>query len=148
MKRTVLTMRALAALLLTATPALAWQASSSPVCELTHDGENGDLQVTYDPAIPEYAIAITPDRPWSPGPVFAIRFDGPQDLTITTTRHTLSDGGGTLTVTDSGFGNVLDGLEFNDTAIAILGDQVVTFALEEAAPAVQEFRACAMAESV
>ena len=47
-----------------------------------------------------------------------------------------------VTVKDSGFGNVLDGLEFNNTATAILGNEAVTFGLENAGPAVRAFRAC------
>ncbi len=140
-------LRAFAVLLLTATPALAWEARSGPVCELTHEGEAGRVRVTYDPAIAEYAIAITPDRPWSPGPIFAIRFDGPRGLTISTDRHVIIDSGATLTVTDQGFGNVLNGLEFNDTATALLGDRAVAFALDGAGPAVRAFRACTAGES-
>ena len=135
-------LRAVAILLLTATPALAWEAKSGQVCELTHAGAAASVRVTYDPAIPEYAIAITPDRPWSPGPVFAMRFDGPRGLTISTDRHQISGTGDTLTVTDRGFGNVLNGLEFNETATALLGDRSVAFALDGAAPAVRAFRAC------
>jgi hypothetical protein len=43
---------------------------------------------------------------------------------------------------DSGFGNVLDGLEFNNIATATLGNEAVTFGLENADPAVRAFRAC------
>lgn len=140
--------RALAILLLAAAPAFAWEANSGRICALTHQSEAGQVRVTYDPAIGEYAIAITPGLAWVPAPVFAIRFDGPRDLTITTTRHVISGDGTTLTVTDRGFGNVLDGLEFNDTATALLGDQEVVFALDEAGPAVREFRACVNGENV
>lgn len=42
-------------------------------------------------------------------------------------------------MTDRGFGN---GLAFNETAIALLGDQAVVLSLAGAAPAVQAFRAC------
>ncbi|MBO6707236.1 MAG: hypothetical protein JJ912_14180, partial [Roseitalea sp.] len=73
----------------------------------------------------------------------AMRFDGPIGLTITTDRHIASDEGRSLTVTDSGFGNVLNGLEFNHTATALLGDRAVPVSLDGAAPAVQDFRACA-----
>ena len=141
-------LRALVVLLLTATPALAWEARSGPVCELTHEGDGAHVRVTYDPAIPEYAIAITPDRPWSPAPTFAIRFDGPRGLTISTDRHVIFDGGATLIVRDRGFGNVLNGLEFNDTATALLGDRAIAFALENAGPAVRAFRACADGASI
>lgn len=132
-----------AILLLTTAPALAWEARSGRVCELVHDGDNVSVRVTYDPVTPEYAIAITPQRPWANGPIFAMRFDGPRGITITTDRHVITGGGATLTVTDSGFGNVLNGLEFNHTATAMLGDQSVSVPLDGAAPAVRDFRACA-----
>ena len=45
-------------------------------------------------------------------------------------------------MTDRGFGNVLNGLEFNDTAIAIAGETRVPFSLAGAAPEIQAFRAC------
>ncbi len=135
-------LRALAVFLLTAAPALAWEANSGRVCELNHAGEDAEVRVTYDPAVAEYAIAITPDRPWDPGRIFSIRFDGPRGLTISTDRHVLQGDGATLTVTDRGFGNVLDGIEFNDTATARLGDRSVVFALDDAAPAVRVFRIC------
>ena len=141
-------LRALAILLLTAPPALAWEARSGRVCELTHQGETAQIRVTYDPANLEYAVAITPDRPWSPDPLFAIRFDGPRGMTISTNRHVIPDDGATLTVTDRGFGNVLDGLEFNSTATALLGDRVVAFALDDAGPAVRVFRACTTGTNV
>ena len=136
-----------ALLLVAATPAMAWEARSGAVCELTHDGAMAQVRVTFDPVIAEYAIAISPDEPWDAGRVFAIRFDGPRSLTISTDRHVIGDGGGTLTVTDRGFGNVLDGLEFNDTATALLGDREVAVALDGAAPAVQAFRVCTMGEN-
>lgn len=140
--------RALAILFLTAAPALAWEARPGPVCELVHDGKTAAVRVTYDPAIPEYAIAITPDRPWRKGPIFAMRFDGPRSNLITTGRHVISGGGATLTVTDKGFGNVLNGLEFNHTATALLGEQAVSVSLDGAGPAVRDFRACASALNI
>lgn len=136
-------LRTLALLLLTTSPALAWEAKLGRICELTHDGDTASVRVTFDPAIPEYAIAITPKLPWLPGPVFSMRFDGPLGSTISTDRHVITGGGATLTVTDSGFGNVLNGLEFNHTATALLGGQAVSVPLDGAAPAVREFRACA-----
>lgn len=141
-------LRSLAMLLLTISPTLAWEARSGPVCELIHDGETASLHLTYNAAIQEYAIAITPDRPWLPGPIFAMRFDGPFTTAITTDRHVISDGGATLTVTDSGFGNVLNGLEFNHTATALLGDQSVIVTLDGAGAAVRAFRACTSSLSI
>ncbi|WP_422037719.1 hypothetical protein [Roseibium sp.] len=136
-------LRAFVLLLLTTSSAFAWEARLGQICELIHDGNTASVRVTFDPAISEYAIAITPKGAWKQGPLFAMRFDGPRGLTITTDRHVLSGGGATLTVTDSGFGNVLNGLEFNHTATALLGDQSVAVPLAGAAPAVHEFRACA-----
>ena len=140
-------LRALLILLMTAAPALAWEARSGRVCELTHEGEATRIRLTFDPAIALYGITIMPDRPWAPGPIFAIRFDGPLGLTISTDRHVILGDGAALTVTDRGFGNVLDGLEFNNTATALLGDRAVSFSLDGAGPAVRAFRACAAGES-
>jgi hypothetical protein len=133
-------------LLLAATAAPAWEARMGAVCELTHDEAGGDVRVTYDPAVPEYTITIRrAEGAWPEGPIFVIRFDGGRALTIQTDRHALSEGGTALTVTDRGFGNVLDGLQFNETATALLGDTALPFSLtgpEPAAPAVEEFRRC------
>ena len=127
---------------LLSTPAFAWEARVSAVCELAHEGEAADVLVTYDPRNGQYAIAVTLDAPWPDAPSFGMRFDGPRVNTITTDRHVLSDGARTLTVTDHGFGNVLNGLEFNFVASAISGDQSVAISLTGAAPEVQKFRAC------
>lgn len=136
-------MRPLAALFLLATPAAAWDFSPVPVCTLSHEAPGLSLRVTYDPAQPQpYAIALTRTAPWPRTPAFAIRFDGPAGMTITTDRHRLSPDGRTLTVTDTGFGNVLDGLEFNRTATATAGPAEAPLDLAAAAPAVRDFRAC------
>ena len=42
---------------------------------------------------------------------------------------------------------MLNGLEFNDTATALLGDRAVAFALDGAGPAVRAFRACTAGQS-
>ena len=138
----ILMLRTFAALLLTVAPALAWEAKSGRVCELVYESEKVSVRVGYDPAISEYSIAITPEHPWSDGPIFSMRFDGPRGITIVTDRHVISKDGATLTVTDSGFGNVLNGLEFNQTATARLGDRAVNLPLDDAGPAVRSFRAC------
>ena len=44
----------------------------------------------------ELKVAITPSKAWRRYPVFAIRFEGPRSLTISTGRHVISDGGATL----------------------------------------------------
>lgn len=135
-------LRALAFLLLSVSQALAWQAGGGDVCEIVHEGDAGSVRVSYDLDTLDYAIAITLPRPWREGPVFAMRFEGAASLVITTDRHVLSEAGRTLTVTDRGFGNVLNGLEFNETATALVGAEAVAFALAGAAPAVRAFRAC------
>ncbi|MEO0429037.1 MAG: hypothetical protein AAF160_16525 [Pseudomonadota bacterium] len=106
------------------------------------------MTVTYDPRASEYAIALKRSVPWPRDAVFAIRFEGRQALTISTSRHELSEGGTVLTVTDRGFGNVLDGLQFNHTATALTGSATLSVPLDGAAPAVEGFRACATGASV
>ncbi len=127
------------ALCLLAAPAQAWEFSPAPICTLTNDGE-ASLAVTYDPASGIYAIHLTHPDGWGAGPQFSIRFDGPYPLTIATGRHRVD--GNTLTVTDSGFGNVLDGLQFNRTATAITGDLARAIDLNGAHDAVDRFRQC------
>ena len=73
-----------------------------------------------------------------------MQFSGPQPLSISTGQHQLSNGGRTVTVVDSGFGNVLNGLQFNQTATTILGDAQIVLPLADAADAVAAFRACDM----
>lgn len=124
-------------------PAAAWDFSATPVCTLSHRTSDADLKITYDPRQTEpYAISISRAAPWPDNPAFSITFDGALGLTISTDRHRLSNDGRTLTVTDQGFGNVLDGLEFNDSALAFTGDTTAGFPLEGAAARVQAFRAC------
>ena len=138
-------MRVLTALfLILAAPAAAWDFSPTPVCTISHDTPEVAVRVTYDPARAEYAIRLTlAGRAWPPGPVFAIRFDGGRALTISTDRHRLSDGGTALTVTDTGFGNVLNGLQFNRMATALIDGDAVSVPLAGAAKPVEAFRACA-----
>jgi len=136
-------------LLCVAGPAWAWQAGvEGAICTLEHSGAEAEVRLTHDPAGPLYSIAIRRAAPWPDAPVFAIRFVGPRGLTISTMEHVLSDGGRTLTVTDSGFGNVLNGLEFNTSALAIAGDTVVALDLTGAAPEVAAFRDCFPAPAV
>ena len=134
---------AVAFLLLLTSPAAAWTFTPRPVCTLSDATASASVRVTYDPRLAEpYAIAVTSAAPWPDAPVFSMRFDGPRGLTISTDRQKPSDGGRTLTVTDKGFGNVLDGLEFNTTATALAGDAAIPFPLDGAAPEVKAFRAC------
>lgn len=132
-----------AALVLFASPAVGWEFSSDPICTLRHVEGKAQVTVTHDPRRADpYAIAVTTTAAWPDDGIFSMRFDGPQGLTITTDRQVLSADRKALTVTDKGFGNVLNGLEFNTTVTAILGDTTVAFALDGAAPEVQSFRAC------
>ena len=142
-------MRLALALCCLALPAQAWEFTASPVCTLSHETPEASVTVTWDPRRAEpYAIAVTRTAPWAGAPVFAMRFDGARGNMIVTDRHVTGDGGRTLTVTDRGFGNVLDGLEFNETATAVLGDQSAPFPLDDAGGPVRAFRACAEAAAV
>lgn len=67
-------------------------------------------------------------------------FEGGQALTIGTDRQLIQ--GNTLSVSDSGFGNVLNGLQFNQKVTAFTPDLAVIFSLAGAAEPVQQFRAC------
>ncbi|KIC50137.1 hypothetical protein [Tateyamaria sp. ANG-S1] len=136
-------MRYLIALALLTTPAHAWDFTPSPICTLAHIENTAEMTITYDHTTRLYAIAVTNSDGWPAAPAFSIRFDGPRPGTISTTRHETD--GPTLTVSDIGFGNVLDGLEFNTTATAFTQTAAVTVSLDGAAPEVQKFRACAMA---
>lgn len=129
--------------------AQAWSFSPIPICTVNHTDAGVELTMTYDPRDREYAIKITlSDRPWQPSDLFAMQFDGARPIFITTDRHQLSDGDRSLSVTDRGFGNVLNGLEFNVTATADLGGQSVDFSLLGAAEPVRQFRDCVAAPSV
>ena len=136
-------MRTLFALLLLTTPAHAWEFSASPICTLTDTQEAGTLTVTYDASLPEYAIEITrAEGTWPQFPTFGMAFAGGDALSIGTYRHTLSNDGRSLTVRDRGFGNVLDGLEFNTRAYATTGDITLGFDLEGIKEAISAFRDC------
>lgn len=120
-----------------AAPLGAWEFDPNPVCNLRNDAEPA-VALTYDGAT--YTIALTRAEGWPPAPVFSIRFEGAAPLTISTDRHVTK--GPTLSVSDHGFGNVLNGLEFNTQATAIIGTLSVKIDLTNAAGPVREFRAC------
>ncbi|MEQ9695086.1 hypothetical protein [Shimia sp. SDUM112013] len=114
------------------------------VCTLSHETGAARIHLTYDPSKPLYTLAITrKDAPWQEASWFAMAFRGARDLTISTERHALSENGQTLNVTDRGFGNVLNGLEFGQTATAFTDTQRVDIPLDGAAPEVRKFRDCA-----
>lgn len=136
-------MRIALTLIVLACPAAAWEFSDSPVCTLTNNSDAGTLTVTYDAALPEYSITITLPRDiWPEEPQFAISFEGTAPIRIQTDRHERSANGHTLMVTDSGFGNVLNGLELNSRAYATSGETTVGVSLEGIRPAMEEFRNC------
>lgn len=137
------------ALTVLSTPATAWEAGVDGVlCTLIHSEDGTDLRLTYDPSVPLYAIAISGPAPWPISGQFSMQFDGAQPNTITTDRHVLSNDRSWLSVSDRGFSNVLDGLQYNDTATAISGDATVRMSLEGAADTVEAFRACRQTPSV
>ncbi len=133
-------MRHLIALALLTTPAHAWDFTPQPVCTLSHVEAEAELTVTFDHVTGLYTIAITHPDGWPAASAFSMRFDGAQPNTISTNRHQTD--AQTLTVTDTGFGNVLNGLEFNTTAKAFTQSAEVTMSLQGAAEPVQAFRAC------
>lgn len=138
-------MRLALALTCLAAPASGWEFSPDPVCTLARSAPEGAVVVTYDPAIPEYAIALTlPDgMTWPEAPGFAIAFHGgPRPFAIQTDRHSLSEGGRTLTVRDVGFGNVLLGLDTATTARAVSGESALDVPLAGIAAPLAAFEAC------
>jgi len=135
-------------LILAGQPAAAWDFTPGLPCRLIHDAAAAQVELTYDPTQPLYTITLRRPAPWPDAPVFSLRFDGPAPLTISTNRHVLSDGGRALTVTDTGFGNVLDGLQFNRTATALIGGEEITVSLDGAAEPVAAFRLCRVDPSV
>ena len=135
-------MRLITALVL-ATPAHAWEFTPTPICTLTHETPEARITLTYDQSLPEYTIALTlTGATWPEAPTFAMRFGAARPIAIGTDRHVLSENATTLTVTDSGFGNVLDGLQFNEAAAATTGDRTLVIPLDDAAEAVAAFRRC------
>ncbi len=138
-----LPMRTVLALLLLASPATAWEFSASPICTLTDTSDEGEMTVTFDPAITEYTVTVTlSDGVWPEDPVFGMAFASDRPISIQTDRHRISPDGRSLSVKDRGFGNVLNGLQFNTRAYAILGDKTVGFALDGIGPAIEAFRDC------
>lgn len=119
---------------------MAWEFSPSPICTLSHTQPDIAVEVTYDPGTQDYNITLSrPGVAWPTSPVFAIAF-APNGPTISTTRQVVA--GSSLSVTDKGFGNVLNGLQYNSVAIASVGPVQVAFDLSDAAPEVEAFRNC------
>ncbi|MGR3503423.1 hypothetical protein [Pseudaestuariivita sp.] len=136
-------MRLILLLTILPVPALAWDHTIGPICTLWHDTPEASIRLTHDPSQPLYTLTVTRKRPWLDSPWFAMRFAGGQENVISTNRHALSEDGTSLTVADSGFGNVLNGLEFNTRAYAVTEGEFAAFSLDGAAPHVAAFRDCA-----
>lgn len=133
-------MRLILALLLAASPASAWEFYPRPVCMIAHEGSGVEIIVSHDLNRPEpYTITIRRNGGWVNAPIFALRFD-PVGPTISTNRHQLSDD--KLSVADSGFGNVLNGLSQNRTVTLLNGDTALPVPLDGAAAAVEAFLSC------
>lgn len=126
-------------------PAHAWQFSQTPVCTIWHTTDTAEMVVSYDPAsTTPYRISVTlTEGAWPQTSPYAIQFDGPNRFMISTDRHRLSDDGSAVIAEDTGFGNVLRGLEGNLIAGARLGQTAVAIPLAGAAEAVARFRNCA-----
>lgn len=141
-------MRLIFLLLLLPFPAQAWTFTPGLICLLEHETDTAKIALTFDPAPPRYTVTVTSAARLPAAPYFSMKFIGPAGQTISTNRHVLSDDSRSVTVADTGFGNVLDGLQFNDTAQAILGSTTVAFPLEDAAGSVAQFRKCETAAGV
>jgi len=140
-------MRTALAFSLLISPAAAWEFSASPICTLSDSSAAGEIIVTYDPAITEYTITIAlPDGIWPDGRIFRMAFVNDRPINIQTDRFTLSPDRRSLSVTDRGFGNVLDGLEFNTRAYANLDDTTVGINLTGIGSAITAFRDCPAAK--
>lgn len=125
-------------------PSLAWEFSPDPICTLTHSAPDADIVITYNVDLPEYTLhIILRGGVWADTDTFQLIFGGGRGGAIGTTQQAISGDGTTLTVRDSGFGNVLDGLEFN-RRMGVVTDAQMMFdvALDDAVPAVRAFRAC------
>lgn len=132
-------------LILLSTPAISWEFTPGLPCRLTHQTAQIDVALTYDPTQPLYTITLRQTARWPEAAVFSLTFSGPAGLSISTDRHQLSPDRTALTVTDRGFGNLLNGLQFNDLATARLGDQSVAIPLTGAEGPVDLFRRCEVA---
>ncbi len=135
-------MRHLALLCLLPTSLHAWEFTPGLPCRLSHATAEAAIELTYDPTQPLYTVTVTRMAPWPQTESFQMQFTGPQARRIGTDCHQLSEDQRSLTVADTGFGNVLDGLQFNDTTTAIAGETNVTFPLAGIAEPLAAFRAC------
>jgi hypothetical protein len=126
-----------------ASPATAWEFIETTVCTVSHAGDDVEVAVVFDPSAALYTITLTLQQgTWPQSNAFRLRFDGPRALIIGTDRHSYSPDGRSLSVSDSGFDNVLDGIGLNQSMTALVADQSVSVATTDAKPAMDAFRAC------
>ena len=135
-------MRLALLLILLPLQAQAWTFTPGLICRLSHETADAKIELTYDPAKPLYSVTVSRAAPLPNVEPFTMRFIGPAGRVISTRSHTFSDGNTAVTAQDTGFGNVLDGLQFNDTAEAILGTTTIQFPLDGATEPTAQFRAC------
>lgn len=95
------------------------------------------MKVTYDGDL--YTIYLTHSSGWLDAANFSLSFV-PFGPNIQTNRQMII--GTTLSVTDTGFGNVLSGLQMNKRAIATLGTRRYEIDLDGASEPTKAFRAC------
>lgn len=130
-------MRYVIPLLFLVAPAHAWEFSPTPICTLSETTQDTKTEITFDGEI--YTLRLTDPDGWPVAPIFAIQF-APNGPVISTSRHQVQ--GDTLIVSDSGFGNVLTGLENNQRAYAQTGSVIRPIDLTGATEPVRAFRAC------
>ena len=122
--------------------AQAWTFTPGLICRLSHETPDARIELTFDPSAPLYSVTISRDAALPRVEPFVMRFIGSAGRVISTNRHSFTADATAVTAQDSGFGNVLDGLQFNDTAEAILGTTTLHFSLDGAAEPTAAFRAC------
>lgn len=109
-------MRLILLLILLPLQAQAWTFTPGLTCLLTHETSQAQIELTYDPAAPLYSITVTTQNPLPRSEIVSMTFIGPAGRTISTNQHSYGSDGRSVTAQDTGFGNVLDGLQFNQTA--------------------------------
>lgn len=127
------------------TPAFAWDFTAGAVCTLSDSTDTAEIILTFDPALPRYTLSVTADTAWPTGGTFVMAFANTRPAMIQTDRYVLSDDGMTLSVADSGFGNVLNGLEFGGQIRAAVGDQGVDLTSGGIAAQMEAFKNCGAA---
>ncbi len=127
----------------------AWTFTPSPICTVEHQTELIELELTYNHASGVYALKLTkPELTWDASRKFSMRFEGSKPIFISTTNHEFSSDMKSLIASDSGFGNVIDGLQFNTLAAAITDNERIFIPLTGAEPKIDAFRNCAEAQRI